>query len=106
MFHMLVIRILQVKGLTMEDLFCYLTKNYDLEFHQITRGCLNGKTDSFTETDEQFGCWNDDFFKTENIELQVPTQYRVQNGSLASACRNMLAFKVILKPASKVSIFK
>ena len=60
------------------------------EFHQITRGCLNEKFDSFVETDIQVGCWNDDS-ETEDIELQIPPEYRLENGNLQQLCRRVIA---------------
>lgn len=59
------------------------------EFHQIKRGCLNENFDSFVETDIQVGCWNDDF-ETEDSELQIPSEYRVENGNLQQLCRKMV----------------
>ena len=64
------------------------------ELHQITRGCLSENFDSFVETDIQVGCWNDDFlmnFETEEIELQIPPEYRVENGYLQQVCRRLIA---------------
>ena len=61
---------------------------YNLEFHKITRGCLNEKIESFIETDIQVGCWNADS-ETEEIELQIPPEYRVENGYLHQLCRRV-----------------
>ena len=61
---------------------------YNLEFHKITRGCLNEKFESFIEADIQVGCWNDDS-ETEEIELQIPPEYRVENGNLLQVCRRV-----------------
>ena len=59
------------------------------EFHKITRGCLNENFDSFVEADIQVGCWNDDF-GTQDIELQIPPEYRVENGNLQQLCRRVI----------------
>lgn len=60
-----------------------------LEFHQITRGCLYSNFESFVESDIQVGCWDDDF-DTEDIERQIPPEYRVENGNLFHVCRIVL----------------
>ena len=59
-----------------------------LEFHQITRGCLYSNFEYFG--DIQVGCWDDDL-ETEDIELQIPPEYRVENGKLFHICRIVLA---------------
>ena len=61
---------------------------YNLEFHKITRGCLNEKFESYIEADIQVGCWNDDS-GTEEIELQIPPEYRIENGNLLQVCRRV-----------------
>ena len=61
----------------------FLTINDNSEFHKILRGCRYEHVH-----DADVKCMKD--WETEDLEIQIPPAYRVEDGYLQSVCRNVM----------------